>query len=225
MAANYWQLPLAGNFPFHFERPLPIPQRQIPGMDQEAQRNAYLQTQFELSQATGGPDPYAHVEFDGSADDNRFHKILLNALQAFQKGSTFAFKLVLSFLSRLIYCLFKLPFNKICAFLVSIDWWLVFAFFAAILISPMTSTEWSGNENGPAHFELILEYELVENFRRWGMNERIAQVPWRELLTSLSRTVLLSSIKMIPALLDGRIEASRPIKYHTSRRYFVPYCI
>jgi hypothetical protein len=172
MAANYFQLPLSGIFQFGYDHPLPIPQRWIP--ERGARLSAYLQTQFELSQPGGGPDPYAHVEFDGVTSINLFQELLSSHLQAFQKGANFAFSLLLSVLSGLIYYFFSLPFNAICHLVISLDWWLVFSFFLAVVFSSMTSPEWLADNDGPAKLEVVLEYELVKDFRRWGMSKKAA---------------------------------------------------
>jgi hypothetical protein len=169
MAANHWQFPLAGNLEFQFDYPLPIPQRPMREERWRTQLNTYLQTQFDLSQPGGGPDPYAQSDFSGVAQSNRPHGTVSSLLQSFQKGAAFVSNLLLSCLFGMIYYGLKLPCNAIFNFLASLDWWLVSAFFIAVLLSPMTSTEWFGNEDRTARLAVDLEYELVKDFRRWGI--------------------------------------------------------
>lgn len=80
-------------------------------------------------------------------------------------------KLLLSWFVGMIYYGLKLPFNAIYTSLASLDWWLVFAFFFAVLLSPMTSTPWFSSENRTARIAVEVEYELVKDFRRWGIIE------------------------------------------------------
>lgn len=186
MAANHWQFLLAGNFGFQFGHPLPIPQRPIQEERRRAKLNTYLQTQFDLSHPGGGPDPYAHSGFSGVSQARGLHGTVSSLLQSFQKGAAFVSNLLLSCLSGIIYYGIKLPFDAICAFLASLDWWLVFAFFFAAMLSPMTSTEWFGNEDRTVRLAVGLEYGLVEDFRRWGKIRMIALVFRSGLLTYLA---------------------------------------
>lgn len=186
MAANQWQFQLAGNFEFQFDHLLPIPQRPIRVEHRQAQINTYLQTQFELSQPGGGPDPYAQFDFSGVAQSSELCGILSSPLQSFREGAAFVSNLMLSCLFGLFYYVLKLPFNAICAFIVSLDWWLVFALFFAVMLSPMTSTVRFGNENRTMRLVVDLEYELVEDFRRWGIIKITALVFWSGLLTYLA---------------------------------------
>lgn len=184
MTAYRWQFPIAGNF--GFDHPLPIPQRPVRQERRRAQLNTYLQTQFDLSQPGSGPDPYAQSEFSGVAQGSRLHGTASSLLQFFQKGAAFLSDFLLPCLFGMIYCVLKLPFNTICTFLASLDWWLVFAFFFAVMLSPMTSTQWFGNENETARLAVDPEYELVEDFRRWGIIRATALVFWSGLLTYLA---------------------------------------
>jgi hypothetical protein len=63
----------------------------------------------------------------------------------------------------------KLPFSGIRTFIVSLDWCRVLAFFFAVILSPLTSIEWPGNEDKTMRLAADLEYELVQDFRRWGI--------------------------------------------------------
>jgi len=186
MAANHWQFPLAGNFNFRFNHPLPIPQRLIQLERRRTQLNTYLQTQFDLSQPGGGPDPYAQSDFSGVAQRSRLYATVSNPLQSFERGAAFVSNLLLSCLFGIIYYGLKLPFNTICAFLASIDLWLVFAFFFAVMLSPITSTGWFDNEHRTVRLAVGLEYELVEDFRSWGKIIIIAPIFRSGLLTYLA---------------------------------------
>jgi hypothetical protein len=186
MVANHWQFPLAGNFGFQFDHPLPIPQRPIRVERRRTLLNTYLQTQFDLSQPGGGLDPYAQSDFSGVAQNSRLHGTVSGLLQSFRKGAAFVSNLLLSCLFGIIYCGLKLPFNTIRAFLTSLDLWLVFAFFSAVMLSPMTSNEWFSNEDRTVRLAVDLEYKLVEDFRRWGIT-RITVLVFRSgLLTYLA---------------------------------------
>lgn len=186
MAANQWQFPLAGNMGFQFDHPLPIPQRPTGDERRRTQLNAYLQDQFDFSQPGGGPDPYKQPEFNGVARSSRLTEVVSSLLQSFRRGATFVSNLMYSCLFGLVYYGLKLPFNATCAFIVSVDWWPVFAFFFAVMLSPMTSTEWFGNEDRTVRLAVNLEYELVQDFRRWGITRTIALVFWSCLLTFLA---------------------------------------
>jgi hypothetical protein len=169
MASNHWYFPLAGNFGFQFNHPLPIPQPSIREERRRTQLNTYLQTQFDLSQPGGGPDPYTQSDFSAVAQSSRLHGTVSDLLQSFQKEATSVSKLLLSWFVRMIYYGLKLPFNAIYTSLAFLDWWLVFAFFFAVLLLPMTSAQWFGNKDRTASLAVDLEYELVKDFRRWGI--------------------------------------------------------
>lgn len=169
MAVNQWQFPLAGNFGFQFDYPRPIPQRLLGDEHQGTQLNTYLQDQFDLSRPGGEPNPYDQAELNGVTRRNRISEIARKLLQASRRGAAFVSNVMLSCLFGVFYYSLKLPFNTIYAFIVSLDWWLVIAFFFAVVLSPMTSTEGSGSENNIVRLTADPEYELVQDFRRWGM--------------------------------------------------------
>ncbi len=186
MSANYWHVPVTGNFGFRFDHPLRVPQRPIREERRRTQLNAYLQTQFELSQPGSGLDPYEQRNFNGVTQSSVLHGILSLALQYFRGRAVFVSKLLISCLFRMVYYGLKLPFNIICAFALSIDWWLVFAFSFAVMLSPMTSTKSFGNEDRTVMLAVEQEYELVRDFRRWGMIKITACVFRSGLLTYIA---------------------------------------
>jgi hypothetical protein len=170
MAANQWQFPLPGNFSLHFDHSLPIPQRpSIRDECRRAQVDEYLKEQFDLSQPGGGSDPCDKLELNSPTRSSRLPRIVYSQLQSLRKGATFASKLLLSCLFGLVYYTLKLPFDALRAFMISLDWWLVLGFFFAVALSPLTSTEWPSNKDGRVRLASDLEYELVQDFRRWGM--------------------------------------------------------
>jgi hypothetical protein len=170
MTANQWQFPLAGKFRFQFEHPLPIPQRPIREERRRTQLNTYLQEQFDLSQPGGAERvPYDQPGFNSVARSSRLHGVVSSLLQSFRKGAGSVSNTMLSCLFGLIHYGLKLPFNAIRTFIVSLDWCLVLAFFFAVILSPLTITGWSGNEDRTMRLAADLEYELVQDLRRWGM--------------------------------------------------------
>jgi hypothetical protein len=170
MTANQWQFTLVGNFRFQFEHPLPIPQRPTREERRRTQLNTYLQEQFDLSQPGGAErGPYDQPDFNDVARSSRLHGVVSNLLQSFRRGAVSVSNIILSCLFGLIHYGLKLPFSAIRTFIVSLDWCQVLAFFFAVILSPLTSIEWSGNEDKTMRLAADLEYELVQDFRRWGI--------------------------------------------------------
>ncbi len=167
MDGNHWQFPVTFQTPFQIDPHLPIPPRPVPPWRQRPRSSSYLQTQYELSQPTIAPDPYAHPKSDINAA-NQSRSIFLSLMRKFRNGAAFAFKVLLSCLANLIHYLLKLPLTIFWNTLASLDWWLVFAFFFAVILSPLTTGEGLEKEDAAQTLAGCVEYVLAEDARRWG---------------------------------------------------------